>query len=275
MGIEGQPAGTQGPQRVHWPAQRTSPRAASTSLYVYVLDADSELAEEFDVHTRAAARQVATAKVFQAPVGACDLEPWWRAVGAGPGLLILEGIIAFETRIGDRTAMELVGAGDLLQMAIQRPEDLLERSDSWRVLRSARLALLDGDFAERIQPWPRLINALLRRSGSRIAEIDALRAITSQPRLEIRIVLLLWHLSARWGRVEPSGIHLTLPLTHRLLGELAGAERPSISHALARLSHARLVTGAADDLHLHGTLEQHLEALLGRTATAVARRSSA
>jgi hypothetical protein len=66
-----------------------------------------------------------------------------------------------------------------------------------------------------------------------------------------------------------------LPLTHRLLGELAGAERPSISHALARLSHAHLVTGAADDLHLHGTLDQHLEALVGRTATTVARQARA
>src|ERR1700735_1812336 len=104
MGIEDELGGAPAPQRVAWPRPRLPPprasRPASTSLYVYVLDVDSELAEEFDVRTRAAARQVATAKVFQAPVGTCDLEPWWRAVGAGPGLLILEGIIAFETRIG-------------------------------------------------------------------------------------------------------------------------------------------------------------------------------
>ena len=75
-----------------------------------------------------------------------------------------------------------------------------------------------------------------------------LRAITSQPRLEVRLVLLLWHLAARWGRVEPSGVRLSLPLTHRLLGQLVAAERPSISHALKRLAQAGLVTGATDDL---------------------------
>jgi uncharacterized membrane protein YhiD involved in acid resistance len=58
-------------------------------------------------------------------------------------------------------------------------------------------------------------------------------------------------------------LRLTLPLTHRLLGQLIGAERPSVSHALGRLTHAGLVTGSACDFHLHGTLGSHLEALMG------------
>jgi hypothetical protein len=57
-----------------------------------------------------------------------------------------------------------------------------------------------------------------------------------------------------------------LPLTHRLLGHLAAAERPSISHALSRLSHAGLVTGSTGDLHLHGSIEEHLELLVRRPA---------
>ena len=60
---------------------------------------------------------------------------------------------------------------------------------------------------------------------------------------------------ARWGKVEPGGIRLPLPLTHQLLGQLIGAERPSVSHALGRLPHAGLVTGHGDEWHLHGTLE--------------------
>jgi hypothetical protein len=77
---------------------------------------------------------------------------------------------------------------------------------------------------------------------------------------------LLWHLAARWGRVEPAGIRLSLPLTHRVLGQLVAAERPSISHALGRLSHAGIVTGTAGDWHLHGSADAHLEALIERTA---------
>jgi hypothetical protein len=75
---------------------------------------------------------------------------------------------------------------------------------------------------------------------------------------------MLWHLAARWGRVELGGIRLSLPLTHRLLGQLVGAERPSVSHALARLAEAGLVTGRGDEWHLHGTLEHHLVSLGGR-----------
>ena len=114
-------------------------------------------------------------------------------------------------------------------------------------------------------PFPQITQALLRRAGRRIADAGALRAITSQPRLEVRLVLLLWHLATRWGRVEPAGIRLCLPLTHRMLGRLVAAERPSISHALKRLADAGLVTGSAVDLHLNGSLESHLESLIEGT----------
>jgi CRP-like cAMP-binding protein len=123
--------------------------------------------------------------------------------------------------------------------------------------------VLDGDFAQRVAPWPQIGHALLRRTERRAEDLGVLRAISGQPRLEVRLVLFLWHLAARWGRVEPSGIHLTLPLTHRLLGQLVSAERPSISHALARLSDAGLVTGPAGDWHLRGNVEEHVELLIG------------
>jgi CRP-like cAMP-binding protein len=129
-----------------------------------------------------------------------------------------------------------------------------------------RLALLDAEFADRVRPWPQIVHTLMRRAARRISDVDALRAITAQPRLEVRLDLLLWHLAGRWGRVEPTGLRLTLPLTHRLLGQLVSAERPSISHALARLADAGLVTGTPGDWHLHGNVESHLQSLIERPA---------
>src|SRR5262249_12538611 len=146
-----------------------------------------------------------------------------------------------------------------------RAEEMLGRADGWRLLSPTRFALLDAEFTERARPWPQIARALMRRVFLRTAEIDAMRAIACHPRLEVRLDLAFWHMAARWGRVEPGGIRLPLPLTHRLLGQLVAAERPSISHALARLSHAGLVTGAAGDWHLHGDLEQHMESLIERT----------
>lgn len=239
-------------------------RPQSTSLYAYLLDADGALADEFDVRGRVAARQLATARVLQVGVGECDLDPWFTTARHGPGLLILEGLVAFETCTGDRVATELVGAGDLLQSPGLATDGLLERTCSWRALRPTRFALLDADFANRVRAFPQIQRALLGRACRRNSELDVLRAITSQPRLEVRLVLLLWHLAARWGRVEPAGIRLSLPLTHRLLGQLVAAERPSISHALKRLTNAGMISGRSDDLHLHGSLQYQLDCLIER-----------
>ena len=259
--VAGQPAPV-------WPAHaERGPRPpGSPALYTYLLDCDDDLAQEFDVRMRIAARQLATVKVLDAQVGECDLGPWLVAVGSGPGLLILDGLMGVDARVDNRTATELVGCGDLLQPDTGRTDELLQRTDTWRALCPTRFALLDREFAERMRPWPQIMQALLRRAGQRIANVDALRAIMCQPRLEVRLALLFWHLAGRWGRVEPTGIRLSLPLTHRLLGQVVGAERPSISHALGRLAQGGLVTGAAGDWHLHGTLEQHLECLIERTS---------
>lgn len=261
MSIEGREG--DGPPQARWSHRGDTPE--SRPLYAYLLDADDDLAQEFDQRMRIAARQLATARVLDAGVGRCDLTPWLEAAGDGPGLLILDGLMAMDTCVVARTATELVGAGDLLLRSSVRPDDMLEQTTAWRVLCQARLALLDAEFSERVRPWPQIGQALLRRVGRRAAELDVLRAISSQPRLEVRLVLVLWHLASRWGRVDPSGIRLALPLTHRLLGQLVGAERPSISHALGRLAQAGLVTGSAGDLHLHGTVERHLECLIERT----------
>ena len=157
-----------------------------------------------------------------------------------------------------------MGAGDLVQPWDPGPDELLERFACWHVLLPGRVAVLDAGFAERIRPWPQILVALLRRASKRASDLDVQRAIASQPRLEVRLTLLLWHLAARWGKVEPGGIRISLPLTHRLMGQLVGAERPSVSHALARLAEAGLVTGRSDEWHLHGSAAQHLALLTDR-----------
>jgi CRP-like cAMP-binding protein len=274
VSTDDQTAGAHGPLR--WPRTAGPPQrqADSRSLYGYLLDLDDDLAEEFDIRSRVSARQLATVKLLEAEVGESDLTNWFDVARGGMGLLVLEGMLAFEMRVGDRTTTELVGAGDLLQAEAGRGDELLEGLAAWKILCPTRLALLDAEFADRVRPWPQIGQAMMRRASRRTTDVNVVRAITAQPRLEMRLDLLLWHLAGRWGRVEPAGIRLTLPLTHRLLGQLAAAERPSISHALARLSQAGLVTGSTSDLHLHGSLEEHLELLVQRPAHMFSRGGS-
>ncbi len=245
------------PVHARWrrrPAQRPS-------SFRYLLDLDVDLAEELDVRMRMVARPAVTAITFDVDPGEIDMSSWLQAASGGAGVLVLDGVLAINVRVGDRNAAELVGAGDLLQPWHGEEEELLVCDLGWRALVPARFALLDIGFAQRVQPWPQIDGALLRRAGRRTRRLNVQRAIAAQPRLDVRLALLLWHLAARWGKVEPGGIRLPVPLTHHLLGRLVSAERPSVSHALARLAQAGLISGHGDEWHLHGTLQEQLASM--------------
>ena len=252
------------------------------SSFRYLFDLDVDLADEFDLRMRLVARPAATAFTFEVEPGEVRLADWLAAAAGGPGVLVLDGVLAVNVRVGDRIAAELIGSGDLVAPGKQDEEELLACDIGWRALLPMRFAVLDVAFVERVRPWPQIMQAMLRRAERRTRSLNVQRAIASQPRLEVRLALLLWHLAGRWGRVQPGGIRLALPLTHQLLGRLVGAERPSVSHALARLARTGMITGHGDEWHLHGTLEDQLCVLsepaegrvreLVRTAAASDRR---
>ena len=52
---------------------------------------------------------------------------------------------------------------------------------------------------------------------------------------------MLWQFAYRWGTVMPAGVALRLPLTHQLLAEVVGAERPTVTTALGCLKQDGLV----------------------------------
>lgn len=245
----------------HWGSAR-QPTVARSGADQYLLDHDVDLAEALDVRMQRLARPAATAVVFEADVGDVELSERLAAARPGPGVLVLKGVLSVNVQVGDRIASELLGPGDLVEPVPHEVDDLVDWATDWRGLVPTRFAILDGGFAQRVRPWPQIMQALLSRAERRTRNLNVQRAITSQPRLEVRLALLLWHLAARWGRVEPGGIRLPLPLTHQLLGRLIGAERPSVSHALARLARSGLITGHGDEWHLHGQLEDQAWAVL-------------
>ncbi|HLI60057.1 MAG TPA: helix-turn-helix domain-containing protein [Solirubrobacteraceae bacterium] len=233
--------------------------------YCYLLDADPDLADVFDIRTRLVVRQGAIARVLDVPAGNGWVDDRVGVGARGLGALVLDGLFAVDMHVAGRTATELLGPGDLLQSPSPSPDQLLERELARRALTASRVAVLDGEFLDRMRPWPELMLALLRRADKRAAGLNLQRAVCSHPSLELRLALLLWQLAERWGRVEPSGVHLHLPLTHALLGRLVAAERPSVSRSLGRLAEHGLVSGGAGDWHLVGSVESCLDALGARS----------
>ena len=227
---------------------------AEDRTLVRVLDVDPELGYRLDDDDRAAARRYAVAEVV-----ALDPGPWPEALeppddGPQVGLLLLDGLVVHELRLGSGVCAELLGAGDLL-----RPWDEYSAqsipgwSASWRVLEPTRLAVLDRRFATVASRWPALLDVIMRRSVMRARAAGFLRAVTHMTRVDDRLLVLMWFLAERWGRVRPEGVVVPLKLTHQLLAALVGAKRPSVTTALGELTSAGLVERRDDGSWLlHG-----------------------
>ena len=229
----------------------------------YLLDLDPQLAAELDAPMRRVARQSATVVTFVAEPGELDPRRWLQITAGGPGLLVLSGaLVKANARVlyrVERRSWEAVTCSTA--WGDRAGDAFLDCDLSWSTLQPTRFAILDARFADHVRRWPQITHTLLRRAERRLEQLSIQRAIAAQPRLEVRLLLLLWHLAARWGKVEPGGVRLPLPLTHSLLGRLVGAERPSVTHALKRLAVAGWIKGGEDGWHLRGTLQEHLDAL--------------
>ena len=94
--------------------------------------------------------------------------------------------------------------------------------------------VLDAAFAERVRPWPQILLALLRRAARRAERPrrPARDRLPAAARGAPGAAAVAPRRALGEGRARRHP-HLALPLTHRLLGQLVGAERPSVSHALA------------------------------------------
>lgn len=153
------------------------------------------------------------------------------------GFLVLGGVVARRVMAAARPSCELLGEGDLLRPGLSAPSlTSAGETVTWSILEEATLAVLDARSAERIQRWPQIGEALLERAVARSNALAQQLAILSAHPVEQRLLLMLWHLAERWGRVCREGVRLPLPLTHGLLAEMCGVRRPSLSTAVGHLA---------------------------------------
>ena len=87
---------------------------------------------------------------------------------------------------------------------------------------------------------------LVDRLSERAQRLAITQAISQLNRVDERLKALFWHLAERWGRVAREGVVVPLVLSHRLIGELIGARRPTVSTALTELAREEQLVRRAD-----------------------------
>ncbi len=236
--------------------QQISPGASrppAPGRTVRVLDVDPELGEGLDPARFERARLSSLARVHHLQAGEWQDTEWPEDAASGFGLLLLDGLLVRHVTIAGREAAELLAAGDLLRPWQSDDETAsIVRHSAWRVLEHAHLAVLDQRFAMRACAYPELTTQLMSRILKRARRFAVLMAIVHQPRVDRRVVMLLWHLADRFGRVTAEGVLVPLRLTHEILAELLAARRPTVSAALASLERGGLLAHNDEGWLLHG-----------------------
>ncbi len=207
----------------------------------HILREDPELAEALPHSARPQAIETCVARTLAVATGRWSTQGT-EAIGAGIGLLVLDGLLLRRVGIDGRFGAELLGQGDLLRpWEGEHGSGSLTRTTGWRVLEPVRLAVLDEAAARRLAAYPELTGRLVGRALDRSRHLTVNMAIIHQARVHVRLHMMLWHLAERWGRVRSEGVFLPLTLTHSVLADLVAARRPTVTTGLAELYRLEVV----------------------------------
>ena len=153
------------------------------------------------------------------------------------GLLVLDGVVGCDVVLEDVISTELVGAGDILRpWSVDGPERMLAADEAWMVLADCRVGhprpasgssagTLSGNLC-RARRAPRSPRPTARpNAGDRPAHP---RRSPSPGHLPSPRRTL--------GTHDPRRGLIPLNISHRLLGQLIGARRPTVSTAVSELA---------------------------------------
>ncbi len=220
-------------------AQRRRP-VAEAGEFVLILEEEPDLATGLSAEDRLVATRAFQARVIVAN------RPRWDPPLFDPattyGLLLLDGLLGRRLRLGPAVGTELLSAGDIL-----RPWDeptlwgMIPPELDWRVFRPTRLAVLDERITTLIGRRPQLVVNFSGRLLRRTRSVAYIMALSHHTRVEEKLLATLWHLASNWGRVTAEGVIVPFRVSHEVLGEILGAQRPSVTMALRRLQDQNLV----------------------------------
>jgi CRP/FNR family transcriptional regulator, cyclic AMP receptor protein len=151
--------------------------------------------------------------------------------------LIVNGIVLKETTLAGRSALELLGRGDLLAPPLTPARQLESRALS-RYLAHGQvsLAAIENHVRQAARRWPGIADYLHDRLARQTHHASMHLAMLHLPRIEDRLIALFADLAERFGHMTADGVLIDVPLTHEIIGGLVGSRRPTVSLALRQLS---------------------------------------
>jgi CRP/FNR family transcriptional regulator, cyclic AMP receptor protein len=227
---------------------------------ISIIDADPELEDLVPPSERERARRETRTQVRHLSTGDWDVAAAEELDSHHRGFLIVDGLISREVEVLGRRCVELLGAGDVIRPWSWDDEGSHVQAEvGWIVLEPARLAVLNNHLVVRMVPWPQLGLELFNRGTRRAHALAVSLAIAHHQRVDDRLLLTLWHLAERWGRVLPEGIAVPLPLSHQRLADLVGAHRPAVTSAIGALTRQDRISRRTDRTWiLHGSPPEEL-----------------
>jgi CRP/FNR family cyclic AMP-dependent transcriptional regulator len=220
-----------------------------------VLDADQDLGRLLDERAFGEARDrliVPAVHLTRGPFSPSVVIAQGRVRPPPLGILVVEGLIARRVRLRDKSGVTLVGPGDVVA-----PSDYqtgtVGVAETWTILEGVWMAILDQDFERAAIGIPGVISGVVARVGRTSRGLALQRAVSQIPRLSARLLLLLWFVGDRWGKVGALGVTIPLRLSHALLAELLGARRSSVTLAVGELERHGRVSRTRGRFTLHGS----------------------
>src|SRR4051812_22132764 len=167
---------------------------------VRLLEVHPDLAEAIPEDDRATARRFLVADAHDVGRGPWSPHLACRDGSRGFALMIVSGLVLREVVLAGRRAAQVFGPGDLLRPAPEGDSSLSE-TVQWTVMDAAVATVLDDGFLTATRRWPALGAAVDDRLFAQVDRVAVHLAIAHLPRIEQRLLAMLWHLADRFGHV--------------------------------------------------------------------------
>ncbi len=205
---------------------------------VRLLEADPELGARLEGEELDQARKYAMLPAVRLDEGRWNIQQLRDARGVRGevyGFVLTEGTITIDASFAGRRAARVLDSNELILLEGWDNDTLPVRWE-FTVLEASTVAVLDERLEVIARRWPSLMTALVIRGADQTRHALLQQAISQLPRVEDRLLALMWSLADSRGIVRPDGVHVPLSLTHETLARMIGARRPTVSLGLKALS---------------------------------------